>query len=133
MTKEKRLRYHLARGEFYKHWQLKNTRTGKPVYFDPEDTSFMLKDVKLYNRRSAAQKIYEGANKDVCAWLAIKGSIKIHITEFDTSGMAEISYNPRVAPFWTYKKIVGADSHLLDIDFKEFDKVIINKTKIYVQ
>ena len=129
---EMRLRYHLARGEFYKHWQLKNTRRGKPVYFNPEDTGFTLEDVKLYNRRYAAQKIYEGANKGVCAWLAIKGSVRVHARELDVSGMTEISYNPRVAPFWTYKA-VGADLHLIDIDLKEFDKVIINKTKIYVQ
>lgn len=131
MTKEKRLRYHLARGEFYKHWQLKNTRTGKPVYFNPEDTSFLLRDVKLYNRRYAAQKIYEGANKGVCAWLSIKGQIKIHIPEFDTSGMVEIFYNPKEVPFWTYKtRVPGLE---VDLDLKEFDKVIINKTKIYVQ
>ena len=129
---EKRLRYHLARGEFYKHWQLKNTKRGKPVYLNPEDTNFLLEDVKLYNRRSVAQKIYEGSNKDVCAWLAIKGSVKVHTTEFDVSNMTEISYNPRAAPFWTYK-VVGADLHLINIDLKEFDKVIINKTKIYVQ
>ena len=129
---EKRLRYHLARGNFYKHWQLKNTRRGKPVYFNPKDTNFLLNNVRLYNRRYAAQKIYEGANKGVCAWLAIKGSVKVQATEFDTSDMVEISYNPRVAPFWTYKA-VGVDLHLIDIDLKEFDKVIINKTKIYVQ
>lgn len=132
MSKEKRLRYHLARGEFYKHWQLKNSRIGKPVYFNPEDTNFLLEDVKLYNKRYAAQKIYEGANKGVCAWLSISGKIMVSPSEIDVSNMTEVSYNPRVAPFWTYK-IVGADSHLLDIDLKEFDKVIINKTKIYVQ
>lgn len=131
MTKNKRLRFHLARGEHYMHWQLKNARRGKPVYFNPEDTNFLLEDVKLYNRRYAAQKIYEGANKSVCAWLAIKGSIKVHVSEFDTSGMVEISYNPKEVPFWTYKtRVPGLE---VDLDLKEFNKVIINKTKIYVQ
>jgi hypothetical protein len=131
MTKNKRLRFHLARGKNYRHWQLKGMKK-EPIYFDPENTSFILKNVKLYNKRNVAQKIYEGANKDVCAWLSISGRVMVSPSEIDVSNMTEVSYNPRVAPFWTYK-IVGADSHLLDIDFKEFDKVIINKTKIYVQ
>lgn len=131
MTKIKRLRFHLSRGKNYRHWQLKGMKK-ESVYFDPEETNFILKNVKLYNKRNVAKKIYEGANKDVCAWLSISGRIMVSPSEIDVSNMTEVSYNPRVAPFWTYK-IVGADSHLLDIDFKEFDKVIINKTKIYVQ
>jgi len=130
MKKIKRLRFHLARGKNYRHWQLKGMKK-EPVYFDPEDTSFILKNVKLYNKRNVAQKIYEGANKDVCAWLEIKGSAKVQTTEFDVSGMVEISYNPREVPFWTYKiRVPGLE---VDLDLKEFKKVIINKTKIYVQ
>ncbi len=80
---EKRLRYHLARGEFYKHWQMKRSeKNSKPVYFNPEDTSFLLNDVKLYSKRNVAQKIYEGENKTVCAWLAINNQVKVSTKEF---------------------------------------------------
>jgi len=130
---EKRLRYHLARGEFYKHWQLKESKTGKTIYFRPEDTNFLLENVKLYNKKAVAQRIYEGANKNVCAWLSIKGSVKIRTEEIDVSNMTEIFYNPRETPFWTYKNLVNIGLDLVDLDLKEFNKVIINKTKIYVQ
>lgn len=134
MEQEKRLRYHLGRGEFYKHWQLKSSRQrSKAVYFNPEDTSFILKGVKLYSKRSAAQKIYEGSNKNVCAWLSIEGSVKISSTQLSVEDMTEIAYNPRVAPFWTYKGIWCEKEEDINLDMKKFDKVIINKTKIYVQ
>lgn len=130
MNNKKRLRYHLARGKNYRHWQLKGTKK-EPIYFDPEYTSFILKNVKLYNKKNVAQKIYGGANKDVCAWLSISGRVMVSPSEIDVSKMTEVSYNPREVPFWTYKtRAPGLDA---DLDLKEFDKVIINKTKIYVQ
>ena len=125
-----RLRFHLARGEHYMHWQLRRGES-RPTYWSPS-ANFKLKDVTLYNRRNVAEKIYNGENKTVCAWLSISGSIKISTVPTDTDGLHQISYNPRVSPFWTYKDIVNEKSELINLDMQKFDEAIINGKEIFV-
>jgi hypothetical protein len=56
----------------------------------------------LKNYKSVSQKIFDGENKTVCAWVLCK-SIAIKSDSFiqaDLNG-ERIRYNPRVAPNWT--------------------------------
>ena len=91
-----KVRFHLAQGENYMKWQIKN-HLGEVTYYDPEKVTLAMYKCKLVNQKGTAQKIYDGANKTVCAWIEC-GAIRIlnpsEITE------NKVSYNPRVQPNW---------------------------------
>ncbi len=103
-----KVRFHLAKGENYKKWQIKNTVTDEVNYVDPHEFFLVLDDCKFRNQPGTARRIFNGENKTVCAWIEC-GSLRV--LEAD-SGMdpAEnfrqhrvlhsVSYNPRIHPFW---------------------------------
>lgn len=109
-----RVRFHLAKGQHYMHWQLRQ-KDCQPIYYSPDDTVLVMKNAELRNRPSVAQKIYEGeSDKTVCAWIQVqahnlyvlrswKDTEKImQLVECldDGSMVTSFSYNPRVAPNW---------------------------------
>lgn len=106
-----KLRFHLAAGPHFKHWQLK---VDEAVSFhNPDNTSFSMRDVTLVNHKSAARKIHEGANKTVCAWLRPK-HVEVSSMNLDDLNQAfdsmldmrkegtlvQVMYNPREFPHW---------------------------------
>ena len=107
------LRFNLGRGENFKKWKLTNKKTNKSVYLDPNNYSIELENCQLKNNRATANKIHEGKNKTVCAWI-VADNFKI----VDPKGVRvyeddAVSYNPRIKPFWSIK---GKDSDNLKID-----------------
>jgi hypothetical protein len=123
-----RLRYHLGRGKNYKKWQIRN-RDGSVEYIHPDDMVAALSNARLHNRRKVADKIYQGENKTVCAWIDCeilsKGTeLWIH-DEWN-----KIYYNPRETPYWTLfteQGKIGATN----LDNKMLDYVFIKGTEIY--
>ena len=59
------VRFHLAKGEHYRHWQVK--RGAEVHYYDPAQYNLILWGCRLRNHAKTAQKIHDGANKSV--WL----------------------------------------------------------------
>ena len=49
-----RLRFHLARGKHFMHWQLK--RDDDVSFYTPKDFSAKLHNATLYNRRGVADR-----------------------------------------------------------------------------
>lgn len=92
------VRFHLARGEHYRHWQVK--RGSEVHYYDPSLYSLILWGCRLQNHVKTAQKIHDGANKSVCAWVECE-MVEVH-TDYPQEVIAagEITYNPRVTPHW---------------------------------
>jgi hypothetical protein len=93
--KRYQVRFHLGKGENHGKWQVKSMAGVR--YYDPATVSLTLLDCQLRNQRGTAQKIFDGANKDVCAWvdcndLLVDGATEVH--------GVPVSYNPRVAPHW---------------------------------
>ena len=118
-----KVRFHLGRGEHFMHWQIKsklNTGDGtgaKEVvdYVDPQDNQLAMLGCKLSVQPTAAQKIHDGANKTVCAWIECED---LRITSRTIPGSVldwELRYNPRVEPRWTDGHGQG------DYDNQEFD------------
>ena len=68
-----RVRFHLGKGKHFRMWQIKGKDSEgkwlKTSYFPPEGTTVVMYGCKLVVRERAAQKIHEGANKSVCAWV----------------------------------------------------------------
>tara|TARA_E500000318_G_C3564280_1_gene214944 strand:+ start:1338 stop:1757 length:420 start_codon:yes stop_codon:yes gene_type:complete len=63
-----KVRFHLGRGPNYQRWQVR-FGDNPPEYFDPEDVILKMHNAVLRNQRGTAEKILNGENKTVCAWV----------------------------------------------------------------
>jgi len=96
-------------------WQVKNVKTEYTEYIEPEKFSIVMHGCKLRNHKSTAQKINDGANKTVCAWIECE-TLHISARNIPSSPIDwELRYNPRVKPWWTDGMGDG------DYDNQEFD------------
>ena len=92
------VRFHLGKGANYGKWQVKGP--GGVQYHDPATTSLTMLDCQLRNQRGTAQKVHDGANKSVCAWIdANEVFVSGPIHPLEIAGIP-VSYNPKVAPYW---------------------------------
>ena len=94
-----KVRFHLAKGKNFGKWQVRRP-DGTVDYYDPEATTLVFHSVRNMIRPAGAQKIYEGANKDVCAWLEVENVFAIDLPNSVSRVSAELSFNPRVNPNW---------------------------------
>lgn len=116
-----KVRFHLAKGENYMKWQVKDAN-GDVQYLEPEQVSIKMYGCKLINQRGTAEKIHEGENKTVCAWVRCE---RIEVTgdrPVDTG--QKVSYNPKVLPYWVQ------DGR--NVDKKEYDTLVTNNRHIFV-
>lgn len=91
-----KVRFHLGAGPHFLHWQV---RHGEEVtYHKPEDVQLVLTECKLRNQPKKAQEIFDGANKDVCAWVECK---TVEVKSGVQGGTYPVQYNPRRVPHWT--------------------------------
>ena len=93
-----KVRFHLGRGPNYQRWQVR-FGDNAPEYFDPEDVILEMHNAVLRNQRGTAEKILNGDNKTVCAWVACEDVI-VRTTTPPTKGMTHYKYNPRKNPHW---------------------------------
>ena len=64
MSRGYRVRFHLAKGEHFMHWQVKNLDTKEVNYYDPADQPNLSNcTLKIRGRQL---KIHAGENKRVC-------------------------------------------------------------------
>ena len=95
-----KIRFNLGRGKNYMKWKIQYT-DGTIEYHSPTDVQLLMHDCKLKNHKKTAQKIFDGGEKVVCAWILCK-SLAIKTKDFiqaDLSG-ERVRYNPRVTPHW---------------------------------
>lgn len=97
------VRFHLGRGEHYKHWQVKSF--DGVVYYDPNVYSLILYDCLLKNNRNKAEKVFESKRRDVCGFIRC---LEYKIVErYYTDSMFlepeiryELLFDPKIAPYW---------------------------------
>lgn len=100
MSKNKiKVRFHLAHGANYQRWQVRN---GDDVeYYDPEDVMLEMRNAVLRNQRGTAERIHQGENKRVCAWVECE---QITVKPVDSMVMPHVNdfahYNPKRRPYW---------------------------------
>lgn len=95
-----KVRFNLGKGKNYLKWKVQYP-DDKIEYHSPCEVQLLMNDCTLKNYKSVAQKIYNGGNKTVCAWVLCK-SISIKSDSFiqgDLDG-GRVRYNPRVTPHW---------------------------------
>jgi hypothetical protein len=117
-----RIRFNLGKGDNYKTWKIEFQDERSPIYLNPELTQLVLIGAKLINRKSSAEKIYNGASKRPCAW--IKCEDILIASKYSVVDKREIIYNPRVKPYWM------CDDK--NIDHSVFNKLITHGRKIYI-
>jgi hypothetical protein len=95
-----KVRFNLGRGKNYMKWKIQHP-DGKIEYHSPTEVQLLMHDCILKNYKSVSQKIFEGGEKVVCAWVLCK-SLAINKSDFiqvDLIG-ERVRYNPRVTPHW---------------------------------
>ena len=99
MANKIKVRFNLGKGKNYMKWKIWS-KSGVE-YHSPTEVQLIMKGCQLKNNRKTAEKIFNGENKDVCAWV-LCDSIEIITNTFlqlDTY-CHKIKYNPRVQPNW---------------------------------
>ena len=101
-----KVRFNLSAGKNYMKWKVEYPDR-KPEYYDPNEFQLVLGGCLLKNYKTTAQKIHDGANKTVCAWVLCE-----HITIYKAGAVPitetcyQIKYNPRVRPNWMWDEEV---------------------------
>lgn len=119
-----KVRFHLARGENYMHWQIVDFPNVK--YFDPNENNLILTNCTLKNNKNVAEKIFKGKNKTVCAWIICEQYDTVLNSNFDKKKYNKISYNPRKFPYWIYldyNKLLNTFEDYQSIDNYKFSEI----------
>lgn len=117
-----KIRFNLARGKYYRHWQIKKDK--EVLYFNPLNCSLQFYNCILKSYTGTAEKIFEGGNRKPCAWLVCE---KFEVTDNNSQPKEkEILFNPKLAPYWR-------DSNQKNIDNTEYKKIVSIGSKLYVE
>jgi len=120
--KKIKVRFNLSRGKNYKKWKVEYPN--KIVeYYDPEQVQLVLTNAQLKNYKKVAEKIYNGANKSVCAWVLCE-SVEIKTSDFKEldDSLDRIKYNPRIKPNWIIND-ENADNEYMELIISENNKL----------
>jgi hypothetical protein len=95
-----KIRFNLGKGKNFMKWKVQYT-DGTIEYHSPADVQLIMQDCNLKNHKKTAQKIFDGGEKVVCAWILCK-SLEIKTKDFTQADLTgeRVRYNPRVTPHW---------------------------------
>ena len=98
MKRPYKVRFNLGRGKNYMKWRVEGP--GGIRYYSPDKVQIVMYDGQLKNQRKTAEKILEGAHKEVCAWVRCSSIAfqKPGVESWDS--LPQLKYNPRVLPHW---------------------------------
>tara|TARA_Y100000592_G_scaffold79405_1_gene125214 strand:+ start:116 stop:448 length:333 start_codon:yes stop_codon:yes gene_type:complete len=107
-------------------WQVFDKQENTKDYFDPDSKSIFMKNCELGNHPTTAQKIYDGENKTVCAWVSCDDYQVWDNDRFtlSTNAMTHYKYNPKKNPHWF------TDNHD-NRDGLKLDTMITQKRAVY--
>lgn len=78
---------------------------GSVEFLEPAKVQLIMTSCTFKNSKQAADKIFNGANKTVCAWV-LCDELRIETPDKIVDTSLRAHYNPRVAPNWT---VLGRD------------------------
>ena len=124
MSKYK-VRFNLGLGENFMKWKV-TSPDGDVKYYDPDYNTIVMSGCKLRNSPATAQKIHDGANKTVCAWIDAD-HVDVKVNDFQTlwSVDKELRFNPREQPHWSYA------GDIRNIDNQEVDLIITQGRRLW--
>lgn len=108
-----KVRFHLARGDNYRKWQIRGEHT---LYVDPERYQLEMLRCTLVSRAGAAARVHSRGVKSVCGWVECDEVYVLPREHVPTLGLRRVRYNPIATPHWlcddavvdgsTYHKLV---------------------------
>jgi hypothetical protein len=95
-------------------------------YLNPTEVQLVMKNCQLRNHKGVANKIFNGANKTVCAWVLCKDIelLKKDFKQYDLS-CDRIRYNPRIQPNWVLNDEVVDNMFVDEIGSVDYGLYII--------
>ena len=112
MASKIKVRFNLGRGKNYMKWKVESA--GTSAYYSPDEYNLFLYGCQLKSSRKTAEKIYQGANKSVCAWI-LCDEIFLGRNVDLPEATARLTYNPRVQPNWLAGAAVADNQHFEQI------------------
>jgi hypothetical protein len=125
-----KVRFNLGRGKNYKKWKIQ----GKDFveYYAPEDVQLILNKCTLKNNKKMATKIFNGENKDVCAWIRCEEVIIKHRDKdeyfYSNKQVEKLLYDPKVAPYWRI-----SEYDCLNVDDFVFEQIFTDYKNLFVE
>lgn len=116
MKRRYRVRFHLGKGRDYMKWQVFDLKHNTKDYYNPEKVSLVMKGCELGNHPKTAQRIYEGTNKTVCAWVSCN-EVMVSLKPPSFKEMVQYKYNPRKNPHWFTDTHDNVDGRKLSMMF----------------
>lgn len=117
------IRFNLGRGKGYMKWKIIDSEKQIKIV-DPNRVCLVMTNCVLHNNKNSANKIFNGANKQVCAHIICDTLEIIDPINHRPCGVEKISYNPRIKPYWV-------DNNDIDIDNKKIGKIISHGKNLY--
>jgi hypothetical protein len=123
MVRRIKVRFNLSRGKNFMKWKCVFP-DGTIEYLSPDEVTLIMSRCKLSNNAKQAEKIFQGENKTVCAWILCEEMIITGVPQETPVESSRLRYNPRVKPCWDYKDA--------NADGKEFGCIESRGNRLYV-
>jgi hypothetical protein len=123
------VRFHLGKGQHFKHWQIKIVQGRKKIsefYYDPAYYQLEMIGCKLVNKVNQARKVHEAGVKDVTGWVECE-EVRIN-NEVGIDNLEKLYYNPLKNPYWRRESDCGE----FIWDHYEFDTLLTGGKQVYV-
>ena len=128
-----KVRFNLGRGNNFMKWKIVYPN-GHVEYHRPNDVQLIMKSCQLKNHKGVAQKIFNGGEKVICAWVLCE---EIEIVNMATTKYLKlflkfdlmfdrIKYNPRVQPNWVLNDEIVDKKFITTIGSVDFGLYKIN-------
>ena len=98
-----KVRFHVADGEHYKHWQIRTVCKGKPdriEYENPAEVQLELVNCTLRSQTGKAKKVFKSQVRDVCGWVECEHVITTYLDPITVEGLSRVTYDPKINPYW---------------------------------
>lgn len=87
------VRFHLARGEHYMHWQIRAS-DGSVRYVDPSKYQIEMIGCKLINKVGTARSVNKKGVKSVCGWVECEDYWPVFNDTIPVDSLEKLYYNP---------------------------------------
>lgn len=94
-----KVRFHLGRGVNYRHWRIQYPN-GDVQFVHPTQFQIHLIGCQVKNSKKTSQRIFEGYEKVVCAWILCDEVRIVSHPFYSEANCDRLTYNPKVTPNW---------------------------------
>ena len=127
-----KVRFHLGRGEHYKHWQIKQTdEPSFTKYINPEEYNLILVNCKLINNLNKSKSVNKAEVKDVCGWIECEQVLQ-HECGLPVDKLIRVWFNPIEDIHWRVGAIKPGDSNNI-ADNMTFARLYTIERRVYCE